>query len=122
MGDANLINVSVPDSFKFKVNCMTTRIKPWKKLDAWKSPFRKLQAKRQNKFKDEDLAASIIQLAWKERQANDMFAMSVYEYTDENMIIAPKGGSRPLFAGEAEALLSLPQGISDHLEKIPEQK
>jgi hypothetical protein len=50
-----------------------------------------------------------------------MFAMSVYEYTDENMILAPKGGTRPLFAGEAETLLYLPSGISDHLEKIPEQ-
>ena len=48
--------------------------------------------------------------------------MSVYEYADKNMIIAPKGGSLPLFAGEDEALLSLPSDISDHLEKIPEQK
>jgi hypothetical protein len=49
--------------FKFKVDCTDTIIKPWKKLDAWASPFHKLQAKTQNKFKDEDLGASGIQPA-----------------------------------------------------------
>jgi hypothetical protein len=121
MGDANLTSASAPTDSKFNAEFKTSIIQPWKKLDAWSKPFHKLQTKMQNKFKGEDLSAPEIQPVWKERQSNDMFAMSIYEYADENMILAPKGGSIPLFAGEAEKLLSLPPGISDHLEKIPEQ-